>query len=189
MILGMNSDAIKTEDEFFQEFMDLEEFINVSTKSDSLPESTHFPYETETFGTPDTKLPIQSAMLANEQHCVPGKHMNDVTDAQGVTNFNEPTEGVSNSIAGNRTEDKQSTSGTSECNSVLAAGVVKDKKYWDRRYKNNIAAKRSRDAKRLKESSVVQRWTFLEEENKRLKEQISSMKRRLQAANANDVAV
>lgn len=55
----------------------------------------------------------------------------------------------------------------------------KDNTYWDRRVKNNIAAKRSRDAKRTKEVNVMERWNFLEEENKRLKKQIANMKERM----------
>ncbi|KAG0726830.1 Hepatic leukemia factor [Chionoecetes opilio] len=42
---------------------------------------------------------------------------------------------------------------------------LKDDKYWARRRKNNMAAKRSRDARRLKENQIAMRANFLEREN------------------------
>jgi hypothetical protein len=41
----------------------------------------------------------------------------------------------------------------------------KDDKYWKRRAKNNLAAKRSRDLRREKENSILQRVQFLEGQN------------------------
>lgn len=41
---------------------------------------------------------------------------------------------------------------------------LKDEKYWARRRKNNMAAKRSRDARRLKENQIAMRANFLEKE-------------------------
>ncbi|KAG7174690.1 Hepatic leukemia factor-like 2 [Homarus americanus] len=45
---------------------------------------------------------------------------------------------------------------------------LKDDKYWARRRKNNMAAKRSRDARRLKENQIAMRANFLEKENNAL---------------------
>ncbi|GFT39511.1 hepatic leukemia factor [Nephila pilipes] len=56
---------------------------------------------------------------------------------------------------------------------------LKDDKYWARRHKNNIAAKRSREARRLKENQIVLRASYLEKENNSLKEDVL----RLQAEN------
>ena len=41
---------------------------------------------------------------------------------------------------------------------------MKDERYWARRRKNNMAAKRSRDARRMKENQVAIRATILEKE-------------------------
>jgi len=41
---------------------------------------------------------------------------------------------------------------------------LKDEKYWARRRKNNMAAKRSRDARRVKENQIALRAGFLEKE-------------------------
>lgn len=50
-----------------------------------------------------------------------------------------------------------------------STGDVKDQAYWEKRKKNNEAAKRSRDARRAKEDELAIRTAFLEEENIRLK--------------------
>ncbi|XP_037070560.1 hepatic leukemia factor-like [Pollicipes pollicipes] len=53
----------------------------------------------------------------------------------------------------------------------------KDQKYWTRRERNNFAAKRSRDARRLKENQIVLRANFLEKENAALKESMEEITR------------
>ncbi|XP_074594507.1 transcription factor ces-2-like [Brevipalpus obovatus] len=50
---------------------------------------------------------------------------------------------------------------------------VKDAAYWERRRKNNEAAKRSRDARRKKENEIAVRAAFLESENVRLRSYLS----------------
>lgn len=52
----------------------------------------------------------------------------------------------------------------------------KDDKYWERRRKNNQAAKKSRDLKRQKEISVAERAVSLEEENRQLREEVKKLK-------------
>jgi len=46
---------------------------------------------------------------------------------------------------------------------------AKDKDYWAKREKNNVAARRSREARRLKENQIALRTAFLEKENHQLK--------------------
>ncbi|KXJ24141.1 nuclear factor interleukin-3-regulated protein [Exaiptasia diaphana] len=46
---------------------------------------------------------------------------------------------------------------------------MKDEKYWKRRLRNNRSAKKSREAKRVKDDFLKSRMAFLEMENKRLK--------------------
>ncbi|KAG8227880.1 hypothetical protein J437_LFUL007190 [Ladona fulva] len=62
----------------------------------------------------------------------------------------------------------------SESNSPF--GVVKDAAYWERRRKNNEAAKRSRDARRAKEDEIAIRAAFLEQENLRLKYEVAALR-------------
>lgn len=49
---------------------------------------------------------------------------------------------------------------------------MKDDKYWQRRRKNNVAAKRSRDARRVKENHIALRASYLEKENDLLRKQL-----------------
>lgn len=54
-----------------------------------------------------------------------------------------------------------------------------DEKYWNRRYKNNEAAKRSRDARRLKENQITVRAAFLEKENAVLRQEVANIRQEL----------
>ncbi|XP_061906312.1 HLF transcription factor, PAR bZIP family member a [Entelurus aequoreus] len=56
---------------------------------------------------------------------------------------------------------------------------LKDDKYWARRRKNNVAAKRSRDARRLKENQIAIRASFLEKENAALRMEVSDLRKEL----------
>jgi len=50
----------------------------------------------------------------------------------------------------------------------------KDAKYWERREKNNSAARRSREARRLKENQIALRVAHLEKENGSLKQVLTT---------------
>ncbi|XP_046571073.1 cell death specification protein 2-like [Haliotis rubra] len=52
----------------------------------------------------------------------------------------------------------------------------KDDAYWERRRKNNEAAKRSRDARRMKEEEIAMRAAYLEQENLKLRAQVAILK-------------
>ncbi|XP_070704305.1 HLF transcription factor, PAR bZIP family member a [Pempheris klunzingeri] len=56
---------------------------------------------------------------------------------------------------------------------------MKDDRYWARRRKNNVAAKRSRDARRLKENQIAIRAGFLEKENAALRSEVADMRKEL----------
>uniref|UniRef100_A0A1A7YEX7 Hepatic leukemia factor b n=1 Tax=Iconisemion striatum TaxID=60296 RepID=A0A1A7YEX7_9TELE len=56
---------------------------------------------------------------------------------------------------------------------------LKDDKYWARRRKNNMAAKRSRDARRLKENQIAIRAAFLEKENSALRQEVADLRKEL----------
>ncbi|TSK14811.1 Hepatic leukemia factor [Bagarius yarrelli] len=56
---------------------------------------------------------------------------------------------------------------------------IKDERYWARRRKNNIAAKRSRDARRLKENQIAIRACFLEKENSALRQEVADLRKEL----------
>ncbi|XP_035259769.1 TEF transcription factor, PAR bZIP family member a isoform X4 [Anguilla rostrata] len=60
---------------------------------------------------------------------------------------------------------------------VFVPNEQKDEKYWQRRRKNNVAAKRSRDARRLKENQITVRAAFLERENTALRQEVAELRR------------
>lgn len=53
---------------------------------------------------------------------------------------------------------------------------LKDEAYWERRRKNNEAAKRSRDLRRAKEDEIAIRAALLEQENSRLRVEVAALK-------------
>ncbi|XP_033928235.1 D site-binding protein [Melopsittacus undulatus] len=55
----------------------------------------------------------------------------------------------------------------------------KDERYWSRRSRNNAAAKRSRDARRLKENQLSLRAALLERENLALRQDVAGARREL----------
>lgn len=52
----------------------------------------------------------------------------------------------------------------------------RDEMYWEKRRKNNASAKKSRDAKRRRELLIKETAIILEEENKRLRMELSALK-------------
>uniref|UniRef100_A0A8P4KDH9 TEF transcription factor, PAR bZIP family member n=1 Tax=Dicentrarchus labrax TaxID=13489 RepID=A0A8P4KDH9_DICLA len=60
---------------------------------------------------------------------------------------------------------------------VFVPDEQKDDRYWSRRKKNNVAAKRSRDARRLKENQITVRASFLERENAALRQQVAELRK------------
>uniref|UniRef100_A0A3Q3XJA9 BZIP domain-containing protein n=1 Tax=Mola mola TaxID=94237 RepID=A0A3Q3XJA9_MOLML len=62
---------------------------------------------------------------------------------------------------------------------VFIPDDLKDDRYWARRRKNNVAAKRSRDARRLKENQIAIRAGFLEKENAALRMDVADMRKEL----------
>lgn len=60
---------------------------------------------------------------------------------------------------------------------------LKDDRYWARRRKNNVAAKRSRDARRLKENQIAIRASFLEKENGALRVEVAELRKELGRCN------
>ncbi|XP_070707939.1 TEF transcription factor, PAR bZIP family member a isoform X2 [Pempheris klunzingeri] len=60
---------------------------------------------------------------------------------------------------------------------VFVPEEQKDDKYWQRRKKNNVAAKRSRDARRLKENQITVRAAFLERENAALRTEVAELRK------------
>ena len=70
---------------------------------------------------------------------------------------------------------KQSNNSTSSNNNTEMM-LGKDGKYFERRKRNNVAAKKSRDARKQREDEIAIRASFLEKENSILKAQLQTLK-------------
>ena len=57
---------------------------------------------------------------------------------------------------------------------------AKDACYWEKRKKNNESAKRSRDARRMKEEQIAMRVVYLEQENLQLRTEVSLLKNEIE---------
>jgi len=64
---------------------------------------------------------------------------------------------------------------------------MKDDKYWNRRSKNNVSAKRSREVRRIKDNQIAFRVSYLEKENNKLKE-CSSYPRETETTDVNIIS-
>ena len=63
------------------------------------------------------------------------------------------------------------------CVKQFVPDEAKDNKYWARRRKNNMAAKRSRDARRMKENQIAMRACYLEKESVALRVELERMQK------------
>ncbi|XP_064104318.1 uncharacterized protein LOC135214178 [Macrobrachium nipponense] len=87
------------------------------------------------------------------------------------------TSDVSNDATCSNSNGNDSDTGSiTKQGSSQGTEIVKDDAYWERRRKNNEAAKRSRDARRAKEDEIAIRAAFLEQENIKLRIELSSLK-------------
>lgn len=96
----------------------------------------------------------------------------DPSDALGEDDFNPENHCFS-------VEDLKPQPVSKKAQKMLVPDSQKDEKYWSRRWKNNEAAKRSRDARRLKENQISVRAAFLERENAALRQEVANMRKEL----------
>ena len=52
----------------------------------------------------------------------------------------------------------------------------KDERYYERRKRNNLAAKKSRDQRKMREDAIAMRASLLEKENAVLRTQVSALR-------------
>lgn len=143
--------------------------------------------------------PLTSRLLQRKRRAESREAASTSTSSAVVPNSSSSTRVISNagssstrimSSAGSSTSDKANSKITTSSLSskddshdsdgdgkeTSSAEVTKDVAYWERRRKNNEAAKRSRDARRQKEEEIALRAAYLEQENLKLKAQIAVLK-------------
>ncbi|XP_046409198.1 protein giant [Ischnura elegans] len=117
--------------------------------------------------------PSQGQQQAEDQALQsPGETQSESCESQQQNAQSSASSGDEDS---NSSGGKKRSRGNSE-SSNAPYPVVKDAAYWERRRKNNEAAKRSRDARRAKEDEIAIRAAFLEQENLKLKYEVAALR-------------
>ncbi|ELT93628.1 hypothetical protein CAPTEDRAFT_151518 [Capitella teleta] len=186
--------------DFTLEFMDLDEFLDENYFPDKNP-------ATPSSGAQTPNLPPLETIVQSPQTPVSGKTMmlppkTPISPCPTVSSSSSPsspkveievecpltqTDIALSTIPGEETYDPRKRTFSEDelrpqpmikkSKKVFVPDNDKDDKYWQRREKNNVAAKRSRDARRIKENQIALRAAFLERENSTLK---SELKKALQ---------
>ncbi|KAJ3608470.1 hypothetical protein NHX12_025517 [Muraenolepis orangiensis] len=143
-------------DNFQLEYMDLEEFLS----ENGLPASrnTPSPINPDSIQVPVGYDPDPADLALSS---VPGQEMFDPRKHKFSADDLKPQPMIK------------------KARKVYIPEDCKDDKYWARRRKNNVAAKRSRDARRLKENQIAIRACFLEKENQALKQEVAELRKEL----------
>jgi len=169
------------------ELMDLDEFLtenNLSLPADNPGTSQPLPYNPATYH-PTEQLENQVVPLAPLS---PVDSLTPSLDSKGPSSIDslgsdqlnsheEPSPGPYQDAPRFILEDLKTHPPTRKSRKQFVPDNLKDDRYWTRRYKNNMAAKRSRDARRIKENQVAVRAAFLERENNSLRQQISRLQK------------
>ncbi|KAM8929921.1 thyrotroph embryonic factor isoform 3-T3 [Pelodytes ibericus] len=193
---------------FHLEYMDLDEFLlenGIPSSPTHLAQSIQNPLmsvaelesEEEPASTSSTSPVSPSVLLKSDE----GKEsvLNDEEDPPSPVdpdkievevNFNpDPSDLVLSSVPGGELFDPRKHRFAEEelkpqpmikkAKKIYVPDDLKDEKYWNRRNKNNVAAKRSRDARRLKENQITVRAAFLEKENTALRTEVAELRKEL----------
>ncbi|XP_075689818.1 LOW QUALITY PROTEIN: thyrotroph embryonic factor-like [Rhinoderma darwinii] len=194
---------------FHLEYMDLDEFLfenGIPSSPTQLAQAIQNPLmpvseledEEELASTTSSLSPVSPSVLlqTSEETTVTLKEESDLPspiDPEKVeveVNFNpDPTDLVLSSVPGGELFDPRKHKFADEelkpqpmikkAKKVYVPEDLKDEKYWNRRKKNNVAAKRSRDARRLKENQITVRAAFLEKENTALRTEVAELRKEL----------
>lgn len=139
------------------------ETVEEPLKSKDLPGSAS-PGNVSTGSTPPpSPLPVQVEFSITEQDIalssIPGQNIFDPTSCHFSEDELKPQPMIKKS------------------RKIFVPDDLKDDRYWARRKKNNYAAKRSRDARRVKENQIAMRAAYLEKENSTLREEMDKLRK------------
>jgi hypothetical protein len=131
---------------------------------------------------PSSSPPISTNLSTMLQQVVPSNgHM--LLSPSKPSNISElSNSSMVSSSSNNSTLDSNSGTTTStkrtkkSLDSSFSKNDPKDGKYFERRKRNNVAAKKSRDARKQREDEIAIRASFLEKENSILKAQLQTLK-------------
>ncbi|XP_012691296.1 HLF transcription factor, PAR bZIP family member b isoform X2 [Clupea harengus] len=184
-------------DSFQLEYMDLEEFLSEngipsSEQSHQQPLPPVLPSQTPSSVITSTAMPPHRCVLNTVQPVLPPQRDTpspiDPESIQVAVSYEpDPADLAMSSVPGQEMFDPRKRRFTEEelkpqpmikkARKVFTPDEMKDEKYWVRRRKNNMAAKRSRDARRLKENQIAVRASFLEKENSALRQEVAQLRK------------
>ncbi|CAH8673404.1 unnamed protein product [Schistosoma margrebowiei] len=138
------------------------------------------PYVHQTFSIADS--PSTSADVQDDTICPDVKRRSRGRNSR--PNFTNSSPGIDDKPVSLSTKDSQISSSdcNSDCSTVTRSSEKmktsdKDDRYIQRRLKNNLAAKRSRDNRKRREDTIALRASYLEKSNLVLQTQILALKR------------
>lgn len=195
-------------DNFQLEYMDLEEFLSENgIPANNQSENQASPQPPSTPPTPTVvdlssraTTSVHSAIVAQNCHTSPNRAVPpssrdtpspiDPDSIQVPVGYEpDPADLALSSVPGQEIFDPRKRKFSAEelkpqpmikkARKVFIPEDLKDEKYWARRKKNNFAAKRSRDARRLKENQIAIRAGFLEKENTALRQEVAELRKEL----------
>lgn len=142
---------------------------------------SHEQYRQDCSGHTDSqpKIKQETMDIQTSDYAASAYHSSFTFNSNGDSNFrsassnqnwslDQDQESLISSVPSSNMNTRSNNSTASEAS---AAGV-RDDKYWERRRKNNLAAKKSRDTRRMRENQLRLRVLFLENANKVLREQM-----------------
>lgn len=141
----------------------------------------HSRTSTATTSSPSASLPpsLSSIHLAGRDNGINTSMIGNIPKSSSLSVSSPSSESTGSVI------NMHSMSQSSSVPSLTAGGrrrprslpdEQKDDAYWERRRKNNEAAKRSRDARRAKEDQIAIRAALLEQENLKLRVEVAALK-------------
>uniref|UniRef100_A0A3B3XF07 BZIP domain-containing protein n=1 Tax=Poecilia mexicana TaxID=48701 RepID=A0A3B3XF07_9TELE len=177
-------------DTFQLEYMDLEEFLseNGIPSSPSHHHREHILRFSEIDTNSTLSLPLSSSSGLPNSRNTPSPI--DPESIQVPVSYKpDPADLALSSVPGQEIFDPRKRKFSAEelkpqpmikkARKIFIPDDLKDDKYWARRRKNNMAAKRSRDARRLKENQIAIRAAFLEKENSALRQEVADLRKEL----------
>lgn len=164
---------------FKVENIDIDEFLceNNLNLNDIDSFSNHFEHVEQTRSNSPNQSSADPLLLHSPMQAAPAKSpLDDSLSRQSSTSSRKYSQDDNSSKNGNSKQYKKSRKAALQSKQFVP-DEMKDEKYWARRRKNNLAAKRSRDARRMKENQIALRADYLERESDQLKKQVEDLKR------------
>ncbi|XP_058463629.1 hepatic leukemia factor isoform X4 [Malaya genurostris] len=170
------------------QYADLDEFLSENgIPVDGLP-SSHLGHSTSLNGRSDSLVQCAGLSLGLSQVTTKRERSPSPSDCMSPDTINPPSPADSTFSMSSTTRDFDPRTRAFSDEELKPQPMIKksrkqfvpddmkDDKYWARRRKNNMAAKRSRDARRMKENQIALRAGYLEKENMNLHREVEQLK-------------